>query len=34
MVEINKIQTKKTIQRINEAKSWLIEKINRLSSPW
>jgi hypothetical protein len=26
--EINEIETKKTIQRINETKIWLFEKIN------
>jgi hypothetical protein len=28
--EINKIETKRTIQRINETKSWFSEKINTL----
>jgi hypothetical protein len=28
--EINKIETKKTIQRINETKSWFFEKINKI----
>jgi hypothetical protein len=27
--EINKIETKKSIQRINEIKSWFFEKINK-----
>ena len=31
--EINKIETKKTIQRINEIKSWLFEKINNIDKP-
>ncbi|KAL6085938.1 hypothetical protein STEG23_026499 [Scotinomys teguina] len=31
--EINKIETKKTIQRINEAKSWFFEKINKIDKP-
>ena len=31
--EINKIETKKTIQRINETKSWLLEKINKINKP-
>jgi hypothetical protein len=31
--EINKIETKKTIQRINETKSWLFEKINKIGRP-
>jgi hemerythrin len=28
--EINEIKTKQTIQRINETKSWLFEKINKI----
>jgi hypothetical protein len=28
--EINEIETKKTIQRFNEAKSWFLEKINEI----
>ncbi|KAL6082836.1 hypothetical protein STEG23_030388 [Scotinomys teguina] len=31
--EINKIETKKTIQRINETKSWFFEKINNIDKP-
>jgi hypothetical protein len=31
--EINEIETKKTIQRINETKSWFIEKINKIDRP-
>ncbi|KAL6042422.1 hypothetical protein STEG23_017316 [Scotinomys teguina] len=31
--EINKIETKKTIQRINETKSWFFEKINKIDKP-
>ena len=31
--EINKIETQKTIQRINETKSWLFEKINKIDKP-
>jgi hypothetical protein len=31
--EINKIKTKKTIQRINETKSWFFEKINKIDRP-
>ncbi|KAL6033363.1 hypothetical protein STEG23_021989 [Scotinomys teguina] len=31
--EINKIETKKTIQRINESKSWFFEKINKIDKP-
>jgi hypothetical protein len=28
--EINEIQTKKTIQRLNDTKSWFFEKINKI----
>ena len=31
--EINKIETKKTVQRINETKSWFFEKINKTDKP-
>ncbi|KAL6094330.1 hypothetical protein STEG23_002028 [Scotinomys teguina] len=31
--EINKIETKKTIQRINETKSWFFEKFNKIDKP-
>ena len=31
--EINKIETQKTIQRINETKSWFLEKINKTVKP-
>jgi hypothetical protein len=31
--EINGIETKKTIQRINEAKNWFFEKINKIDRP-
>ncbi|KAL6035135.1 hypothetical protein STEG23_012088 [Scotinomys teguina] len=31
--EINKIETKKTTQRINETKSWFFEKINKTDKP-
>ena len=31
--EINKIETKKTIQRITETKNWLFEKINKIDKP-
>ena len=30
--EINEIETKKTIAKINEAKSWLFEKINKITT--
>jgi hypothetical protein len=31
--EINEIETKKSIQRINETKSWFFEKINNIDRP-
>jgi hypothetical protein len=31
--EINGIETKDTIQRINETKSWFFEKINKIDRP-
>nr|KAF6426469.1 hypothetical protein HJG59_009167 [Molossus molossus] len=31
--EINDIETKKTIQKINETKSWFFEKINKIDGP-
>ena len=31
--EINKIETKRTMQRINETRSWFIRKINKLNKP-
>ena len=31
--EINKIETQKTIQRINETKSWFLEKLNKIETP-
>jgi hypothetical protein len=31
--EINEIETKKSIQRINETKSWFFEKINKIDRP-
>jgi hypothetical protein len=31
--EINEIETNKTIQRINETKSWFFEKINKIDRP-
>jgi hypothetical protein len=32
--EINEIETKKSIQRINETKSWFFKKINKIDRPW
>ena len=31
--EINEIETKKTIAKINKAKSWFFEKINKIDKP-
>ena len=31
--EINKTETKKTIEKINETKSWFFEKFNKLDKP-
>jgi hypothetical protein len=32
-VEINQVETKRTIQRINQTSSWLFEKINKIDKP-
>ena len=31
--EINEIESKKMIQKINESKSWFFEKINKIDKP-
>ena len=31
--EINKIEKNKTIEKINETKSWFFEKINKIDKP-
>ena len=31
--EINEMETKKTIEKINEMKSWFFEKINKIDKP-
>ena len=31
--EINQVETKRTIQRINQTRSWFFEKINRIDKP-
>jgi DNA repair exonuclease SbcCD ATPase subunit len=31
--EINQIETKRTIQRINQTRSWFFEKINKIDRP-
>jgi hypothetical protein len=33
MAEINEIETKQAIQRINEIKSWFLGKINKIDKP-
>ena len=33
IAEINEIQTKKTIEKITETKSWFLEKINKIDKP-
>jgi hypothetical protein len=30
MSEINQVETKRTIQRINQTRSWFFEKINKI----
>ena len=32
-VEINQIQTKRNIQRINKTRSWFFERINKIDKP-
>jgi DNA-directed RNA polymerase alpha subunit len=32
-IETNKIEPKRTIQRINETKSWFFEKMNNIDKP-
>jgi hypothetical protein len=31
--EINQVETKRTIQRINNTRSWFLEKINKIDKP-
>ena len=31
--EINKIETQKTIEKINKTKSWFFEKVNKIDKP-
>ena len=33
IAEINQVETKRTIQRINKTKSWFFEKINKTDKP-
>jgi hypothetical protein len=32
-IQINKIETKNTLQRINETESWFFKKINKIDKP-
>jgi hypothetical protein len=32
--EINQVETKRTIQRINQTRSWFFEKINKIDKPF
>ena len=32
-IKINQLERRKTIQRINETKSWFFEKINKIDKP-
>jgi hypothetical protein len=31
--KINQVETKRTIQRINQTRSWFVEKINKIDKP-
>jgi hypothetical protein len=31
--EINQVETRRTIQRINQTRSWFFEKINKIGKP-
>jgi hypothetical protein len=33
MSEINQVETRRTIQRINQMRSWFFEKINKIDKP-
>jgi hypothetical protein len=33
MAELNELETKNTIQRINKTKSWFFDKINKIEKP-
>jgi hypothetical protein len=32
-VEINQVETKRTVQRINQTRSWFFENINKIDKP-
>jgi hypothetical protein len=32
-IDINQVETKRTIQRINQTRSWFFEKINKIDKP-
>ena len=31
--EVNEIETKKTVEKVNKAKSWFFEMINKIGKP-
>jgi hypothetical protein len=33
MAEINQVEAKRTIQRMNKMRSWFFEKINKIDKP-
>ena len=33
IIEINEVETKRTIKRINQTRSWFFEKINKIDKP-
>jgi hypothetical protein len=33
IAEVNQVETKRTIQRINQTRSWFFEKINKIDKP-
>jgi len=32
--EINKLEIRKRIEKINKTKSWFFEKVNKMAIPW
>jgi hypothetical protein len=33
IIEINEVETKRTIQKINQTRSWFFKKINKIDKP-
>ena len=33
-MEINEIETKRTVEQINKTRSWFFERINKIDKPW